>query len=56
MCRCGGMADANDSKSFGEIRGGSSPLTGTIIKSNGSLEVISNELFLYFYDLIHGVG
>ena len=45
ICRCGGMADAFDSKSNGETRGGSSPLTGTILINDGSLEIFSNELF-----------
>ena len=39
------MADAFDSKSNGETRGGSSPLTGTTIIMNSPLENFSDGLF-----------
>ncbi|GBF76832.1 hypothetical protein PA598K_05340 [Paenibacillus sp. 598K] len=50
------MADAFDSKSNGETRGGSSPLTGTALLPNSSLENNSNELFLCFDAIAHKQG
>ncbi len=47
-CRRGGMADAFDSKSNGETRGGSSPLAGTKLATNGSLDYHSNGFFLFW--------
>ena len=46
ICRCGGMADEFDSKSNGETRGGSSPLAGTILSDNSSLEKSLMDFFV----------